>query len=51
MGHGRFQSHAEKLKYYGVTKAQANAPKKEKKEKKQKKAKKAEQPAAEVKKE
>jgi hypothetical protein len=50
MGHGRFQSHAEKIKYYGITKAQAAAPKKEKVEKK-KKGKKAEKPAEEVKKE
>jgi len=42
MGHGRFQSHAEKIKYYGITKAQAAAPKKEKVEKKAKKAKKTE---------
>jgi len=50
MGHGRFQSHAEKIKYYGITKAQAAAPKKEKVEKKSKKAKKAEK-KTEVKKE
>jgi len=52
MGHGRFQSHAEKIKYYGITKAQAAAAKKEKPVKKAKKGKKAEKKAeTEVKKE
>jgi len=50
MGHGRFQSHAEKIKYYGITKAQAARPKVEKVEKK-KKGKKAEKKAEEVKQE
>jgi len=51
-GHGRFQSHAEKIKYYGITKAQAEAAKKEKPVKKAKKAKKTEKKAeAEVKQE
>jgi len=52
MGHGRFQSHAEKIKYYGITKAQAAAEKKEKSVKKAKKGKKAEKKVeTEVKKE
>jgi len=54
MGHGRFQSHAEKIKFYGITKAQAARPKKEKSEKKTKKEKRAAKKAekkAEVKKE
>jgi len=38
MGHGRFQSHAEKIKFYGITKAQAAAQKdKAEKEKKEEK--------------